>query len=232
MGSCLSSNAPIASSEVYKVSEIPFKDSDNSFGNPLDSSKEKEISINKSDSSILNEIVPSVKRESTKITVSHRTSLKGTISPPKSIGIAHPANWIIPDDNWHIFVDTHGNSYYYNDKTGESQWDPPHSLVNHELPANSVSFQIIVPDTAIPGESFSYYIGESAVEIMCPIDCKPGDEITLIDPIYFEEELDCQNVNAEDSSGNNNDSTEPETTDTAIEEESNFVFSWTAFSEV
>jgi len=94
------------------------------------------------------------------------------VAPPASEGtITHPAKWLWNNPDLTLCMDEHGNTYYYNYSTQESTWDPPEDLY---LPKSEITFQITVPEYAVPGEVFSVTINQTQIEVMCPLQVSPG----------------------------------------------------------
>jgi hypothetical protein len=110
------------------------------------------------------------------------TSTLRSIGAPKEAIVAHPAAWLWKDLSWSLGMDEFGNTYYYNITTGESTWDPPSELSSYQLPTAELSFQLLVPEEAIPGQAFVAQIHGSEVEVMCPLDCRPGSYLELYCP--------------------------------------------------
>jgi hypothetical protein len=125
----------------------------------------------------------------------HFSTLR-TIEAPKEAIATHPAAWLWKDFEWSLGMDEFGNTYYYNTTTGESTWDPPASLAQYQLPTSELSFVVIVPDDAVPGQPFVYNIYGSDVEVMCPLDCVPGSKLELYCPTN-EVEYDYADTQAE-----------------------------------
>lgn len=104
------------------------------------------------------------------------TSLR-EIAPPSSEGnIVHPAKWLWKHPEFTLCMDEHGNTYYYNYNTQESTWDPPADM---SLPKAEISFTVAVPADATPGRSFSVQINGTQLEVMCPVDARPGMTLEL-----------------------------------------------------
>ena len=145
-----------------------------------------------------------LKREPSKFQLVHSTSLRGTLSPPKSpstqvarytsaylfiledqftlLQQSLISSWMLPDIDWEMAMDENGNTYFYNNSTGETSWSPPPSLMHLNLPTKNLSIKISVPEEAVPGKSFIADVEGQAVEIMCPAFCNPGDELEILCP--------------------------------------------------
>jgi hypothetical protein len=57
-----------------------------------------------------------------------RKSVKPIYEPPTEAGHEHPTNWLWHHDEWDCFTDENGYTYYFNNLTGESTWNPPETL--------------------------------------------------------------------------------------------------------
>ncbi len=113
----------------------------------------------------------------------HTTSLRKAVQPPKEAMLPHPAAWLWSDPEWNLGMDEFGNTYYYNSSTLESSWSPPSHLTDvTTIPSTEMSFDVIVPDDAIPGQPFIAEIYGNYVQVMCPIDVAPGSLLELICP--------------------------------------------------
>ena len=140
------------------------------------------------------------------------------VAPPSSEGsIIHPAKWLWNYPDLTLCMDEHGNTYYYSYSTQESTWDPPEDLY---LPKTEITFQITVPEYAVPGEVFIVLINQTQIEVMCPLQVSPGMILELSNdtPLMRSEsveEVDETNIdfhvhNAQDDDAEGADEEDPE----------------------
>ena len=114
------------------------------------------------------------------------------IKPPSCKGNPHPTI-DVGESDWNVYLDDNHNPYFYNSSSGESQWTIPSELRDKlervfENP-DCVTAVIKVPGSVRPGRSFSVDVFCQPIELVCPGDCAPGDEIELRFPLYTEEDV-------------------------------------------
>ena len=114
--------------------------------------------------------------------VTHAESLRKLTKPPQITRKSYAFH--LPSTEWGMASDDHGNPYFYNYESGESQWTCPPELQHLDLPEHRLSFTVVIPDDAIPGVGFETEVEDLGfeVEVLCPIDASPGELLELICP--------------------------------------------------
>ena len=110
------------------------------------------------------------------------------LAPPSKKGILHPTI-DFESDEWCLYLDDDRNPYFYNNVTGQSQWTIPPELLGQRVFEHPDCITVIVkvPDKVAPGKAFTVDVYCQPVELVCPEDCCPGDEIELRFPLHSDD---------------------------------------------